>query len=879
MQYPLISEYVNSILNAEDNFATQTELRPVLNDDGTPVMSSGNFAVVFKMKDERDGKLYAVKCFTREQEGRAENYRMIVEELEKVSSPYITPIKWLDGELFVDTKQTDETEFPVLLMDWIEGPTLSAFLQSIADQLAEGKVFKDNEYEMFELRCLPANFLRMASWLLKQPFAHGDLKPDNIIVQEDGYCVLVDYDGMYVPAMQGMPLTCMGTPNFTHPSQTNNTLNKDIDNYAIPVIALSLQVFALKPSMIAESPDCCVITKQQALKLHTLNLLNDEELMANNNIQSLLSLFLYTLSQNKLDVTCFDQIIAEILIPKDFDIYNTEVKDEDLENCYTDRYGVRYSIDGRRALKRSSDISSIDYSIREGTYVLCDSSFQSCNLHRIHLPESVLSIGKVAFANNYYMTHCNIPQSVINICNNNPWGGCFNIKHFKCESPHFIVEDGILYSANYLTAYGFIYWREDVRINKKTRILASNAFWSNKSNLFIKSVDVSNVHKIGYAAFLGCESIEEIDISSANDVGDNAFNGCSKLKSIILSQNLEKIGENVFNGCLIPFISIPPSVKTIESFAFSGSGIESVTIPESVNMIDRSAFFFCDKLRSVTIQRPSVDDLVEIFSVCDNLMEITVQGGNPRYSSIDGVLFNATKNKILFFPPNKTTSSYEIPSTVTHIEDHPFFDSEYLQSITIPSSVTQISDGAFYCEYLKEIKVVEDNLFYSSQDGVLFNKNKTELLVFPRCNHTSWYKIPSTVACIREGAFNCCESLHVLSIPSSVIRIETSAFANCKSLESIIIPPSVTIIKNRTFYHCESLSSVIIPSSIKEIEQYAFAYCKSLKSITILSSEISIDIHAFKDCDSIEVINIPQGEIQRFKSILPAEFHNLIVEQ
>ena len=119
MQYPLISEYITSILNAEDNFATMTDLRPVLHDDGTPVMSSGNFAVVFKMEDERDGKLYAVKCFTREQEERAENYRMIAEELGKVSSPYITPVKWLDGELFVDTTQTDETEFPVLLMDWI----------------------------------------------------------------------------------------------------------------------------------------------------------------------------------------------------------------------------------------------------------------------------------------------------------------------------------------------------------------------------------------------------------------------------------------------------------------------------------------------------------------------------------------------------------------------------------------------------------------------------------------------------------------------------------------------------------------------------------------------------------------------------------------
>ena len=88
MNYPLISEYIESIKLAEDNFDELSYLRPVLDADEQPVMSSGNFAVVFKMKDERDGKLYAVKCFMKEQEGRAESYKLIAEELEFVSSNY-----------------------------------------------------------------------------------------------------------------------------------------------------------------------------------------------------------------------------------------------------------------------------------------------------------------------------------------------------------------------------------------------------------------------------------------------------------------------------------------------------------------------------------------------------------------------------------------------------------------------------------------------------------------------------------------------------------------------------------------------------------------------------------------------------------------------
>ena len=120
MSYPLISEYVEAIKSAEDNFDELSYLRPVLGPDGDPVMSSGNFAVVFKMKDEKTGKLYAVKCITKEQEGRAEAYREIAKELKEVSSPYLVSINYIEKELFVDTQQTDETEFPLLLMDWLK---------------------------------------------------------------------------------------------------------------------------------------------------------------------------------------------------------------------------------------------------------------------------------------------------------------------------------------------------------------------------------------------------------------------------------------------------------------------------------------------------------------------------------------------------------------------------------------------------------------------------------------------------------------------------------------------------------------------------------------------------------------------------------------
>lgn len=233
MNYPLISEYIEAIKAAEDNFEELSYLRPVMDDNGLPVMTSGNFAVVFKMKDERDEKYYAVKCFTKEQEGREVAYHQITEELKNVSSPYLTSVRYWDKELFVDTDKTNETEFPVLLMDWVEGKTLDKYL-------------RENLDDKFALEMLAYRFSQLAQWLIPQPFAHGDLKPDNILVREDGTLVLVDYDGMYVPAMKGQKARELGSPDFRHPQRTENTFDEHIDDFSLVSIMLSLKGISLK---------------------------------------------------------------------------------------------------------------------------------------------------------------------------------------------------------------------------------------------------------------------------------------------------------------------------------------------------------------------------------------------------------------------------------------------------------------------------------------------------------------------------------------------------------------------------------------------------------------------------------------------------------
>lgn len=225
--YPSVGQYTETIQLAtsspEDYFKELCNLHPVLDANGDPIMSNGNFAVVYKMVDD-NGKFHAVRCFHRYQEGRRKSYKLICEELNKVSSPYLSPIKYFENEFYIDS-----VEYPVLLMDWVDGIPLDKYIRKIIN-------------DKTKLRSLADNFRQLAIWLLNQPFAHGDLKPDNILVKKDGSLVLVDYDGMFVPAMEGQKARELGSPDFRNPSRTENDFDKDVDTLPIISILLSLEL-------------------------------------------------------------------------------------------------------------------------------------------------------------------------------------------------------------------------------------------------------------------------------------------------------------------------------------------------------------------------------------------------------------------------------------------------------------------------------------------------------------------------------------------------------------------------------------------------------------------------------------------------------------
>ena len=294
MQYPLISEYVRAIQDASNNLDELAHLVPVQDDHGEPYRSSGAFAVVFKMKDEQTEKCYALKCFTEEQEGRAEAYRQIADELEFVDSSYITSVKYLDKEIFVDSS-CEEDEFPVLLMDWIDGETMENYIA-------------ENYQDNYIMAMLCYRFCKMAAWLRSQPFAHGDIKPDNIMVRPDGNLTLVDYDGMFVPAMKGQKSPTIGTKDFSHPLRTVDDFDETIDDFALASIALSLKAIALKPSLLDEygAADRLLFSAEDYRDLSKSKVLAAlQELMNDEEVNTLLSMFLLVCAKKNLGMCSF----------------------------------------------------------------------------------------------------------------------------------------------------------------------------------------------------------------------------------------------------------------------------------------------------------------------------------------------------------------------------------------------------------------------------------------------------------------------------------------------------------------------------------------------------------------------------------------------
>lgn len=263
--------------------------------------------------------------------------------------------------------------------------------------------------------------------------------------------------------------------------------------------------------------------------------------------------------------------------------------------------------------------------------------------------------------------------------------------------------------------------------------------------------------------------------------------------------------------------------------AYTGTE-KDLVIPSNLGItrIEMYAFTNCETLTSVTI--PANVEYIDsrAFMGCSNLTSISVVSGNSNYKGVSGVLFNKDMTQLVTYPFGKI-GAYTIPSGVNEIQTMAFFGCQGLSSVTIPEGVKKIGDAAFggcplltavtipasvtylenttfgQCRSLIKIGVAGGNANYASVDGVLFNKNMTELLCFPSGRAGS-YKVPSSVRTIGYCAFNNCTLLFGVTIPLGITTIEADAFLNCTALMRAIISSTVISISDDAFSNCPNVT-------------------------------------------------------------------------
>ena len=342
----------------------------------------------------------------------------------------------------------------------------------------------------------------------------------------------------------------------------------------------------------------------------------------------------------------------------------------------------------------------------------------------------------------------------------------------------------------------------------------------------------------------------------------------ANIRYVYFSKRLKSIGSYAFQEMQIEWtiindgivlassgLLLPDSVTSIGNYAFVSCQTYNIIIPNSVTYIGKYAFNN-SKIAIVNISENVAEIGLGAFRYCKYLQEINVDINNANYSSVDGVLFNKDLTTLIQYPGGKYVyDGYTVPNGVTTIDRYALAYTD-LETINLPGSVNNIANNAFYDnQNLKSINVAQDNLNYSSINGVLFDKTADSLITYPMGRH-GVYSIPNGTKYIKNEAFSGCSKLTAVIFPSSITEIGSCAFQLCESLVSIDLPDGINEIKNSTFNMCTNLSFVNFGKNITAIEHDAFAYCYALQSVTIPTGVTTLD-RTFTCCYNLITVTIP----------------------
>ena len=503
--------------------------------------------------------------------------------------------------------------------------------------------------------------------------------------------------------------------------------------------------------------------------------------------------------------------------------------------------------------------------IGNGAFMVCTS------LTSVTIPDGVTSIDEAAFWGCTSLTSVTIPDSVTSI-KSKAFFNCTSLKSVTIPASVTNINIGD-YALGYYEIYNTdsceweMYKVDGFKINyvKNTygHMYALKNGFTDEACLLTNELDDGTLEITKYAGNSATYVIPgEIDGKKVTQIGDKAFKGCAELTSITIPDGVTSIGNNAFSGC---------------------TSLETVTIPNSVTYIERNTFYGCTSLETVTIPA-----------------SVTYIGDNAFYGCT-------------------SLKSVAIPESVTYIGTYAFAECYSLKYADIPANVSSIGSSPFCnCRSLENINIDEANKCYTTVDGVLYDKDKTELINYPAGKKDSSYVIPEGIRVIREKTFYGCLNLCELTIPDSVTEIESGAF-ECSSLisdeygtikyvdgwvigsghtanvvlkdgtrgiafeafsgdgiiEKVTMPDTVKYINGYAFENCTNLSEALLSSSLENIESGAFFNCSNLADIVIPDSVISITSDAFLNTALLDKQNTPVKYVGKW--VITAEDRDKIV--
>ncbi|MGN1481962.1 leucine-rich repeat protein, partial [Porcipelethomonas sp.] len=398
----------------------------------------------------------------------------------------------------------------------------------------------------------------------------------------------------------------------------------------------------------------------------------------------------------------------------------------------------------------------------------------------------------------------------------------------------------------------------------------------------LKNVTIpDSVTRIGYEAFRDCSSLESVSIpDSVTSIGGEAFAG-SGLKSIVIPDTVTDISGGTFYNCSdLESVVLPEGMTSVPTFNYGFfedcESLTSVNIPDSVTVIYDRAFYGCSSLTGLVIPDNVTSIGREAFSGCSNLTELNVPENvtDIGYHAFYGTpwLENITDEYVVlgggvFYQYNGNEDKIVLPDNVKYLSENAFdVYTATFSEITLSDNVESIdlslftewersavvnlgkntkevsfwydSKGNFY--NVKAVNAPEDSLYFSSDDGILYNKDKTKLVYYPISkNDLTEYTIPDTVKEIGSGAFFL-SNLSKITLPENLRKIGEMAFY-CSGIDfgTLEIPDGVTLIKDSAFSGCNVLK-VIVPESVIYIEGNAFAFCSDLTEIIFKNPECEI---------------------------------------